>query len=606
MHVAQHVLDGVVGLDAGVEHAAVAALVDVHRIGVAEQVVHVAEDLLVGADQEHAEQVVLALAQRMHRQAGLDALLVDVVLDLAVGVAGQVLQHRASLRLLIEAMDRQDRQNLVDRPGVRQALEHREVADVLVGQLVVELVEHRAVRALARLQLVVQAPADGEVALLGQRLLRQRQLAGGILRSRLADEVGGAPVGLGDHLRIARAEQVDQRLQRLRLLQRRIERRHAVVVALDVGDLHHQHGVVGGHRPAALGEDVRVRQLLAVAELLEHVDHGGGVVVHVVVDRAGVARVGAVVVDAQAAADVDVVDRQAEGAQLAVVADRLAKALAVVGDVGDLRAHVEVQQADALVEAGGAEALDHRQQLGGGQAELGLLAAGVGPLGGRQRGQPHAQADLRGDAEGLGLLNHQRHLGFLLDDDEQAVTELLADQRQADELAVLVAVADDGAALRRQRQHGQQLGLGAGFQADGDVLGGDDVLHHRLLLVDLDRVQRGVAVAVAETGDIGVEGAGELAHAILEDAGKAHQQRQRQPGSAQLADQVVQIDGHAVGTLRADLDVAGLVDREVAGAPVADAVDPAAVGHAPVAACSLAFCHVPALLGRGWMPPPDR
>src|SRR5690606_13216124 len=49
VHVSQHVLDGVVGFDAGVVVAAILTLVDVHRIGVAEQVVHVAEDFLIGA-----------------------------------------------------------------------------------------------------------------------------------------------------------------------------------------------------------------------------------------------------------------------------------------------------------------------------------------------------------------------------------------------------------------------------------------------------------------------------------------------------------------------------------------------------------------------------
>src|SRR5690606_28348267 len=57
VHVAQQILNGVVGLDAGVVDAAVRALVEVHRIGVAEQVVHVAENLLIGADQEDAQQV---------------------------------------------------------------------------------------------------------------------------------------------------------------------------------------------------------------------------------------------------------------------------------------------------------------------------------------------------------------------------------------------------------------------------------------------------------------------------------------------------------------------------------------------------------------------
>ena len=103
-----------------------------------------------------------------------------------------------------------------------------------------------------------------------------------------------------------------------------VDFRHFVVVTLDVGDLNHEHGVVRGQRPAAFRENVRMRQALRVAELLEHPDHGTGVIVHVVVDRTGVARMRAVVVDTQTAAYVDVIDRQAEVAQLAVVTNRFA------------------------------------------------------------------------------------------------------------------------------------------------------------------------------------------------------------------------------------------------------------------------------------------
>ncbi|MCY1401181.1 hypothetical protein D9M71_162930 [compost metagenome] len=439
-------------------------------------------------------------------------------------------------------------------------------------------------RALAGLELVIQAPTDGEVALLGEGFLRQADLAVGVLAGRLAHVVGGAPVGLGDHLGIGRAKQVGQPLDDFRLLGEVGDLRQLVVVPLDVGDLGDQHRVMRGQRAAALGEDVRMRQALGVAELLEHAHHHAGVVVDVVVDRAGVARVGAVVVHAEAAADVDVINRQAEAAQFAVVADGFLEAVLVVGQVGDLRTHVEVQQTHALVQAGLAEAFDHRQQLRRGQAELGLFATGIRPFRRGQRGQPHAQADLRQHADGGRFLDHQLNLGLLLDHDEHVVAELLPHQRQLDELAVLVAVADDGAALRRQRQHRQQLGLGAGFQADGDVLRGDDAFHHRFLLVDLDRVQRGVAALVFQARDVGVEGAGQLAHAVLQDVREAHQQRQRQPRFAQLADQRVKIDRLAVHALRTRLDVAGVVDREIAGAPVANAVDAAAVGHGPVAA----------------------
>ncbi len=403
------------------------------------------------------------------------------------------------------------------------------------------------------------------------------------MRAGLAHIVSSAPVGLGDHFRVGRAKQIGQRLHDIRQFVVVVDHRQLVVVPLDVGDLHDQHRMMRGHRPAALGEDVRVRQALRLAEFLEHADHGTGVFVDVVVDRAGIARMGAVVVDTQAAAHVDVIHRQPEGTQFGVITNRFAEALAVVGQIGDLRAHVKMQQADALVHFHRAETLDHREQLRGGQAELGALATGIGPFGRGQRRQSHTQTDLRGQLELVGLLDHQTDLGLLLDDDEHVVAELLAHQCQTDELAILVTIADDGAALRRQRQHGHQLRLGARLQADGNVLRGDDVLHHRFLLVDLDRVQRGVLAGVLHALDVGIECTGQAPHAVLQDAGEAHQQRQRQTRLTQLFDQPVELDRLAARPLRAHFDIALIVDREIPSAPVADTVDAAAVGSGPLA-----------------------
>jgi hypothetical protein len=42
---------------------------DIHRVGITEEVVHIAEDLLVGADQDHTEQVGLILPHLVQRQA---------------------------------------------------------------------------------------------------------------------------------------------------------------------------------------------------------------------------------------------------------------------------------------------------------------------------------------------------------------------------------------------------------------------------------------------------------------------------------------------------------------------------------------------------------
>ena len=164
------------------------------------------------------------------------------------------------------------------------------------------------------------------------------------------------------------------------------------------------------------------------------------------------------------------------------------------------------------------------------------------------------------------------------------MAQLLAHQRQTNELAVLVTVADDGAALRRQRQHGQQLRLGAGFEADRDVLGGDDVFHHRFLLVDLDRVQRGVFALVFQALDVGVERTGQLTHAVLQNVREAHQQRQGQAALAQLVDLLEQVDGRTGRTVGTNFDATGFIDREITGPPMADPVNTAAVRHGPLAA----------------------
>ena len=56
----------------------------------AEEVVEVAEDVLVRAHQADADVVGLAVAERVEGQGLLDVAQVDELLDLAVGVAGDV------------------------------------------------------------------------------------------------------------------------------------------------------------------------------------------------------------------------------------------------------------------------------------------------------------------------------------------------------------------------------------------------------------------------------------------------------------------------------------------------------------------------------------
>ena len=58
---------------------------DVNGMGVAEQVVQIAKDFLVGADQKHTE-VIRVLAGAVERQRLLDVTTVDKTIELAVRI----------------------------------------------------------------------------------------------------------------------------------------------------------------------------------------------------------------------------------------------------------------------------------------------------------------------------------------------------------------------------------------------------------------------------------------------------------------------------------------------------------------------------------------
>lgn len=61
-------------------------------VGVAEQVVEIAEDLLVGTDKKRPEVVGLVL-QGVEREGAFDVAAVDELVDLPVGIARHVTEH---------------------------------------------------------------------------------------------------------------------------------------------------------------------------------------------------------------------------------------------------------------------------------------------------------------------------------------------------------------------------------------------------------------------------------------------------------------------------------------------------------------------------------
>ena len=112
-----------------------------HRIGVAEEVVHVAEDLLVGTYEENADVISIAHAEGVQGNVVGLLIVVDVGGDLTVAVARDVLNRGVAVGTLVETLDRHDGEELIDGPMVGQRLEEGEVAKILLGHHLVELAE---------------------------------------------------------------------------------------------------------------------------------------------------------------------------------------------------------------------------------------------------------------------------------------------------------------------------------------------------------------------------------------------------------------------------------------------------------------------------------
>ncbi len=101
-----------------------------HGVGIAEQVVQIPQNLLIGADQEEADVVILVLLDLVQRQELGPAVLAHKTGDLSIGVTGDIGNRGHHIRPLVEPLQRHDREQLVNGPGVRDGLEQREVGKI--------------------------------------------------------------------------------------------------------------------------------------------------------------------------------------------------------------------------------------------------------------------------------------------------------------------------------------------------------------------------------------------------------------------------------------------------------------------------------------------
>ena len=171
---------------------------------------------------------------------------------------------------------------------------------------------------------------------------------------------------------------------------------------------------------------------------------------------------------------------------------------------------------------------------------------------------------------------------YFLDDRDDLAAHLLRQHRHLDEFEVLEAVADDRRVVGRHRRHREQLRLAAGLEAEA-VLRAEvqHFLDDLALLVHLDRIDAAVLALILVLGDRALERAVDLAEPVLEDVGEAEQDRHGQAAQLQAIDQPLEIDAAVRFLGGMDLQVALLVDREVALSPARHVVQLGGFGGRP-------------------------
>ena len=448
-----------------------------------------------------------------------------------VGLAQRQLEVLQLLGDRLDLLD--DAVDLLDDLAV-EPLRHR---PLLQGQVAeVEEADRLLDQLLGIVVILAQRVAVDALVDVHQLLDRRRQLFGS---GQLLLEVGGEPLGIG------------------------------------VEHIGHQHRVVGDRCPARLGDDVRALHPGIVADVLDLVDDVVGVLVDGVVDAGEVARLGAVVIDAESAADIHILDPDAELAQLGIDPRPLDQGGLDLVDLGDLAADMEMEQLHLVDQAVLLQQIDGGDDLRHPQAELGILAAGGGPLAGPLGGELDPDAEFWLDAGFLHQLDHLLQLEQLFDDQGDVVADLGGVEHRLDILGILVAVADDRQVVAAgDGDAGHQFRLGADLKADivaFAVLG--DRLHHLALLVHLDGIEGLVLGRVLVLGNGALEDPVDAGNPPLEDVHEAEQNRRLDLPLDQVVHQRAQIDG-AVGTgRRVNADVPFLVDGEKVGTPVVEVVD---------------------------------
>ena len=325
----------------------------------------------------------------------------------------------------------------------------------------------------------------------------------------------------------------------------------------------------------------------------DRLDHVHAIFVERVVAAGGIIGMGAVVIDREAAAEVEEPHGRAFLDQTGIDPAGFEHAGADVADVRDLRADMIMEQTQAVEHVRFLELIHDVNEFGGIEAEHAAVAARFGPLSPGPGGKLHADADHRLDAEFPAPFDDDRHFAGHFHDEDALDAQLGGIKREIDEFFILVAVADEtGLMVGHGADGGDEFGFAAGFETVMEFASETgDLLHDLLLLIDLDRIN--AAVLSLKTGllDRFRKGGMQQPDLGVEDIAQAEQHGHVHAAFLDALDNFHQADCGTVLAESGNGQLAFGIDIEITCAPVADAVKIRGIPRSPVFKCLFANIH---------------
>ncbi len=344
------------------------------------------------------------------------------------------------------------------------------------------------------------------------------------------------------------------------------------VCADDVAD---QHAVLADKRSSRLGDDGWMIHLRLVAAAHDAIDHRVGVFLQAVVGREFAVRLTPVVVDAESAADIDELHPGAEPAELDVDPGQLGEPGVDDLDVADLASHVAVEHHQAVEHPDFLEPLDHLQNTGNAEPELGLLSRRVPPSATAVAFELEADADQGPGARILEDPNQRVELVQVFDHRDDAPPEL-GGEHHVPEIAFLLEPVAHDESVRTVGGHPhdrEQFGFGSHLEPEIQLAAdGLDFFDEEPLLVDLDGVDAGVITFVVVALDGIAEGADHLLDPSAEKIRETDGHRASDSPFLEALDNLEEIDLMTGPVVRLNHQVARFSGHEKALAPVFETI----------------------------------